>query len=152
MAPTHHRKRSTTIASKKAAPISSSKLTIHISISGALLWLLTACATMISHEDPPRDWPSLKITIHYVGFFEVQRRCYKYLSIWAKLSGSLPMQCAEINFAENTCNIWRPSNDTDGDEHEIEHCRGKDHPGDRTLRDAWANYKATKSFAASSKR
>lgn len=113
-----------------------------------LLLALTGCATVETHT-APRDWPQLTVRDNVVSGFEVVRHCYQYVPTWAKLLGSFPMACAEINFAALTCDIWRAHDATpDMIEHEQIHCRGGQHPGDTTLSDAWANYAAFVAGAA----
>lgn len=108
----------------------------------AVAILASSCATTIdTHTPAPANWPKLEVRDHVVSGWEVQRRCYGYLSTAAKLVGAFPMACAEINFAAGTCDIWR-AHDASPEilEHEHDHCAGRDHPGESTLRDAWAQH------------
>jgi len=107
-----------------------------------LLATLPACSTM-THPESPADWPALEVTERQVSFIDVQKKCFKYLTpVAAALSLGLTLGCAEIDFAANTCTIYigRGENDPGILEHEREHCAGKDHPGDATLRSAWERY------------
>lgn len=105
---------------------------------------ISGCATVISHEPAPADWPALTRSTHYVGIFELQRQCYSSIPLIWKLLGGFAMQCVQIDFAARTCTKYRPENTTDGDDHEEDHCDGRDHVGESTLRDAWAMYKASR--------
>lgn len=110
--------------------------------------LLTGCATVDTHT-APADWPLLTVRDNVVSGAEVLRRCYKYVPLAAKLVGTIPMACAEINFAALTCDIWRAHDATpEMLEHEEMHCSGGDHPGDTSLAVAWRNYKAATAGAA----
>lgn len=104
-----------------------------------LTCLLTGCASMISSNPPPADWPKLAVSIHRVSLYEVAKRCGKYLTPSGRLLGlGLVGGCAEVNFAHVRCDIWVPHDVDPGVlEHEMDHCFGKDHPGDTTLRNAW---------------
>lgn len=111
-----------------------------------LVLLLSGCASMISSNPPPADWPKLTVSVHRVSFYEVAKRCGKYLTPTGRLlSLGLAGGCAEINFANVRCDIWVPHDVDQGVlEHEMDHCFGKDHPGDDTLRLAWSNHKGRK--------
>lgn len=110
----------------------------------AMVVALSGCATLIDEHTAPRDWPTLTVKDNVVSGFEVIGRCYKYQQTYMKLLGSIPFACAEINFAELTCNIYR-AYDASPEilEHEQIHCRGGQHPGDTTLEDAWRAFKAS---------
>lgn len=108
------------------------------------LALAAGCAT-VTHGEPPADWPQLKRVEVRTGLLDVQRRCALARTnmtalAWA-MSLGLVMQCAIIDFAAGTCTKVRPIDETDGDEHEEEHCQGKDHVGETVLRDAWTAWK-----------
>src|SRR5688572_2738635 len=108
-----------------------------------LALLLSGCGSMISNNPPPPDWPKLAISVHRVSFYEVLKRCSKYLTPVNRVMGlGLVGGCAEINFAHVRCDIWIPH---DADplvlEHEMDHCAGKNHPGESTLTDAWEQWK-----------
>lgn len=108
------------------------------------LALLSGCATLIDeHQPPPKDWPDLMILDNVVSGWEVQKRCYQYLSLPFKLIGGLAMACAQVNFEERTCNIYR-AEDASANiiEHEQMHCRGLSHPGDTWAEDALRNWQA----------
>jgi hypothetical protein len=115
---------------------------LSITASPLLLALLAGCAMFVTHENAAPDWPTLEVRHHKVSGFEVIWRCYNYQSWAMRLSGGIPMACAEINFAARTCDIYA-AHDADAGiiEHEETHCRGGQHPGDRTLTNAWTAYK-----------
>lgn len=113
--------------------------------ASVLIYLaLAGCAT-ITHGDAPPDWPQLKRVEIRTSFLEVQRLCAvaraNMTPIAMALSFGLVAQCALINFSAGTCFKVRPIDETDGDEHEEEHCQGKDHVGETVLRDAWQAWK-----------
>lgn len=110
----------------------------------AIAIALQGCATVYEHN-AAKDWPKLTIRDNVVSGVEVIRHCYQYVPTWAKVLGTIPMACAEINFHTRTCDIWR-ARDASEDiiEHEQIHCRGGEHPGDTTLTEAWIAYKAGK--------
>ena len=108
------------------------------------LALLTGCATMIDeHQAPPPRWPSLEVRDNIVGIWEIQKRCYKHVNLGWKLLGGFAGGCAEINFADRTCNIYRAY---DASEewlaHEEAHCRGYSHVGETWAADALRAYEA----------
>jgi hypothetical protein len=110
----------------------------------AVLFLaaLPACSSM-THSESPADWPALVVIERQVSVIDVQKKCFKYLTpAGLALSFGLTMGCAEIDFVARTCTIYtaRGENDPGILEHEREHCAGKDHPGDATLRSAWERY------------
>ena len=119
-------------------------LVVHL-VTGFIVGVgLTGCATLISANPPPTDWPRLSVSIHRVSTYEVLKRCSKYLTPAARLIGlGLVGGCAEINFARFRCDIWVPV-DVDAGvlEHEMDHCFGRDHLGESTLRDAWLTYRS----------
>lgn len=108
-----------------------------------LALLLSGCGAMIDPTSAPRDWPRLSVSVHRVSVYEVVKRCSKYLTPTARVMGlGLVGGCAEINFAAVRCDIWIPHEADEGVlEHEMDHCFGKDHPGDSNLRTAWNTYK-----------
>ena len=100
--------------------------------------LLSGCGSFISTNPPPPDWPKLAVSVHRVSFYEVLKRCSKYLTPVNRVMGlGLVGGCAEINFGAVRCDIWIP-HDADSMvlEHEMDHCFGKDHPGESTLKEA----------------
>ncbi len=108
------------------------------------LLLLTGCGSLISHNPPPSDWPQLRVVIHKGTQMQVQKKCVKYLSPFnAVMSLGLVGGCAEVNFRQKRCDIWVP-HDVSQEvlDHEMEHCKGKDHPTESTMKDAWERYKA----------
>jgi hypothetical protein len=108
-----------------------------------LLLVLSGCAGIDVHTEPPKDWPLLTVHEHRVSFGAVFSRCYKYIPLPLKLLGSFPLACAEIDFVQKRCDIWMlQSTSADTREHELMHCAGHDHVGDATLRDLWSVYRS----------
>lgn len=108
-----------------------------------LTCFLTGCASMISSNPAPQDWPKLSVSIYRVSTYEVVKRCSKYLTPSGRLMGLGRVGgCAEVNFSAVRCDIWVP-HDVDPSvlKHEMDHCLGKDHPGDSILKDAWLAHK-----------
>lgn len=118
--------------------------------SPLILAVLLGCATVISHQAAPDDWPQLERREVRVGFLEVQRLCAparQNMSVAGWLwSLGLAGECTLIDFDKRICWHVRPIDETDSgfDDHELEHCAGKDHVGESVLRDAWAAYKRSK--------
>lgn len=109
----------------------------------AIAWLM-ACGNTI-HQEAPADWPKLETRVHRVGLIELHRRCAKYMTTTQRITSlGIVGGCAEINFATNRCDIWLPEGENDPmyEKHERDHCLGRDHVGDTTLRDAWNNWMA----------
>jgi hypothetical protein len=91
--------------------------------------LLTACST-IGHEKV-EGWPELEIVEHYVPQAEMRDRCARYVGF-----GSLPIACAEFDFASARCDIWYSADTPVHGEvmrHERLHCAGYDHVGERVM-------------------
>lgn len=108
-----------------------------------LLLPTSACASMVDTSRIPQDWPKLQVLIREVSDGEVLTRCFKYVSPLGKVLLSVPMACAEVSFLTKTCVIYITKDAApEVLEHEMDHCRGGDHPGESTLRDAWSLYKA----------
>lgn len=110
-------------------------------ISLLTLFFLTGCATLTPmdwHRAPPADWPTLAVNIHDVTPAEISAKCanVKYAA------GATPKGCALVNFTARVCNIYVVSRDPALLAHESGHCRGFDHPGDATMRNAWERHKA----------
>lgn len=106
---------------------------------------LAGCTVMDQHSAPPSDWPALVVHEHAVSCTAMVAKCYQYLSLPMKLMGGLPLGCAEIRFDQGRCDIytcWMSPADVLA--HERLHCRGYDHIGDSTLRDAFQHYKGGK--------
>jgi len=102
----------------------------------ACLALLAGCTTMISSSPPPSDWPELQVVAILAPVDEMLSVCRKYGS---------EVACALIDFDRRRCTIvFRDDRPVDKfvSAHEREHCRGKDHPGEDTLRRAWEAWKA----------
>lgn len=112
-------------------------------VFSALLFL-SGCATYIDkHTAPPVDWPNLTVRVHHGDGGEIIQRCYRYLPLWLKLLGGLPLGCALVDFERNECTIFVRGDYPDRAvlEHEKMHCKGYDHGTDSVLADAWATYK-----------
>lgn len=105
--------------------------------------LLAGCSTM-SETPPPADWPHMRVVEHTgLGFWETQKKCYKYLSLPMKLLGSFAMGCAEFYFATGECHVYymgEPSKLVR--DHEREHCQGFDHSGSTDVAQSWERYQA----------
>jgi len=105
-----------------------------------IVFILSGC-TAIGHKAPPNDWPQLQVSIHKVGFWELQTICgggglmvlaFQYFG------------CAWIYFNDMTCKVYYAADDESGQsviEHELEHCRGMDHMGSSMLADGWEQWK-----------
>lgn len=98
--------------------------------------LLAGCATanIDAHRPPPSDWPALREQVVKASREEVRQRC-----IGASRTSYEPAGCALVYFSKGECIILDAGVDMD---HERMHCRGYDHPGDSSFRDAWERYKA----------
>lgn len=106
---------------------------------------LTGCTVMDQHSAPPPDWPALVVREHADSCPAMIARCWPYLSLPMRLMGGIPLGCAEVRFAEGTCDIYTCGLSPAGVlAHERLHCRGYDHIGDSTLRDAFQRYKRDK--------
>lgn len=102
---------------------------------------LSSCATIVDmNTPPPSDWPELKVIERTAGFAEVQEACGSHW-IWTVAVGYTIFACAHISFDEMTCRITYWATDEDTREHELEHCKGRDHIGSSYLRDLWADWK-----------
>lgn len=105
----------------------------------AIAIALQGCATIDTHERV-NGWPNLKMTEHYVPHHVMRDKCVRYAPF-----GMSPEACAEIDFANATCDIYYSADFPPLKsfiEHERLHCDGFSHPGDTTLADAWLAYKA----------
>lgn len=97
--------------------------------------LLSGCATVIdAGRPPPSDWPQLKETVIHTS-----SRVAKQLCASEKLD--YVDACTIIAFSKNECNIYTTTDDPDVMAHERMHCKGYDHVGSTTLRDAWEKWK-----------
>lgn len=107
--------------------------------------LVAACATLIDeHKPAPIGWPQdIQIRDNVVSVWEVQKRCYHAVPLGWKLLGGFAMACGEVNFVNNTCDIWRVYDASpELIEHERQHCMGKSHPGETWAEDALQNHLA----------
>lgn len=101
------------------------------------LALLAGCATTIDmSRPPPADWPKLEVKIARVTDAQARMLCPRNNDIVISYNA-----CTIPAFAYGTCNIYLVTADPDVLAHERMHCLGYDHPGESTLRDAWAAYK-----------
>ena len=98
-------------------------------VLGVLVCWAMACAAIGGEAE--KDWPALKTSIIYSG--DVSKECGKY--------ALMPLACAEIDFEKKTCVIYTSVNWAWVLIHEQEHCAGKDHENETSLRDAWNKYK-----------
>lgn len=98
--------------------------------------LIAGACTMIDIARPPAsDFPKLAITEHYVSWAVMREKCGKY-----DPPGMMNYGCMEYDLIRETCHIWlvaEPPPSPDTVAHERLHCRGYDHVGESTLRDAW---------------
>jgi hypothetical protein len=107
-----------------------------------LFWslsLLSSCTIIDIHTPPPEDFPSLKVAVNYVPHHQMRDICSKYVPAFMS-----PDACMEWDFNAKTCTIWLSKDfppHSSVVEHEKLHCKGYDHIGDSTLRDAWTTYK-----------
>jgi hypothetical protein len=95
----------------------------------AVALISTGCASI--GPEGVDGWPALKVIEHQVT--DIRAHCGAYALI--------PIACAEFHFAKNECHIYtKPDAPAWVLEHERAHCAGFDHPGETTMRDAWAGY------------
>lgn len=105
------------------------------------LLLLSGCAmvptttTIDASRAPPAGWPNLTVTVIHTTESDVARRCSatKMIEAWG---------CTLPQFQTGRCFILIAKEDSSVLEHEKMHCLGYDHPGESTMRDAWAKWKA----------
>lgn len=100
--------------------------------------LLAGCTVIDMRRPPPEGWPKLQVTVIKTGFAQVQAACGSNAVI-----GLLApyFACATVNLSAGTCVIHTMTDDPYVMEHEMEHCAGRDHIGDSTLReyhDRWS--------------
>lgn len=102
------------------------------------LLLLAGCASTIdASKPPPDDWPQLEVV-----YYKASPKIFDAVCRTVFLGHTF--SCAEVNFEQKKCTILVREGQTltsDTDRHERDHCRGLDHPGDTTMRDAWIRYK-----------
>lgn len=106
----------------------------------AALLTLSGCSSLFidTHTAPPADWPLLRVVEHRVERTVVENRCAPYVPWY-----SVALACAEWHFAAGECHVWiTPDSSRFVIEHELLHCRGLDHPGASSARDAWHTYSA----------
>lgn len=94
--------------------------------------LLSGCS-IIGQTPPPKGWPQLEISVYRLPMMEVNKFC-----------GGVPLLfhvlgCAIVNIPKKVCVIVHHLDDGESldllIEHELEHCKGKDHAGSTALRD-----------------
>jgi uncharacterized protein YceK len=105
----------------------------------SLSLLANGCTSIDRHTDPPSDFPRLEVSVNYVPHHQMRDICSKYIPAFAS-----PEACMEWDFSKKTCTIWLSKDFPPHPsvvEHEKLHCKGYDHIGDSTLRDAWTTYK-----------
>lgn len=103
-------------------------------LAAACLLALAACGHLPGQmEAPPSDWPQLRVIEHDDGIFAMLGACSKYTNVltWP------PLGCAEVNFEQNTCDVWFLGSWVRAEERK--HCEGEDHGG--TLLEAWERFK-----------
>lgn len=100
--------------------------------------LIAGCAGTISSNPPPADWPELKVSVISLPASEMLDTCTQNGVLLSETA------CALISFSFKTCTIVgrddRPMSPFI-ERHERDHCRGKDHVGEDTLRRAWEKWK-----------
>ena len=96
------------------------------------LLFLFGCATIDMSRPPPADWPKLEVEIIKTTLDEAKRQC--------KGVKLIVFGCAKVFFDEGVCRIYLGTEDKSVYEHELLHCKGYDHPGESTMRDAWAKW------------
>ena len=111
------------------------------------VYFLTAC-TVIGHKPPPSDWPTLKVEVKDVGFWEGNELCGNggLMPLLWQVSG-----CAYVNFDTMTCTVYLMVTGEGREltlEHELDHCKGKDHMGSSALADYWNEWKKTNRYVA----
>lgn len=107
----------------------------HAGIALLLSGAMAGCATTIDmSRPPPPDWPQLEEVVASVPESEVKRVC-------ASANLMVGYACTKVVFPERRCYIYLASADPAVLEHERLHCRGYDHPGEASMRDAWVKWK-----------
>lgn len=96
--------------------------------------LLAGCATIDTSRAPPPDWPLLKVEVVRTTSAVVEQKC-KMSFVMKGLGCAMPI------FPIGVCRIYLATDDPATLLHEHYHCKGFDHAGESTLRDAWARYK-----------
>lgn len=92
----------------------------------AMLLTLLGCST-IDPNNHVQGWPELQVVENKVSFDDVQTKCGAYVG-W----GQWPMACATFYFKTAKCVIWYAFDWSL--EHELQHCKGFDHPGSNDMR------------------
>lgn len=108
--------------------------------SAIVLSLLAAgCTTIDYRSGVPADWPTLRVVEQFVPYDEVRAKCGNPAWFWTIFACMIP------DFKAGTCNLYYPEGEPVYGwvrDHELEHCKGYDHPGDDELRELWRKYKA----------
>jgi hypothetical protein len=120
------------VASAKSANIR------HRAASLAFATALSACSAIDVHRAPPADWPQLKRQTLRVSVVEANCLCGGNLLL-------MMPNCAFVDFKARVCTkiIARQAEPQYAEEHEEMHCRGYDHVGASSGRDAWRVFKET---------
>lgn len=119
-------------------------MSLRPTLAAALLAAAAGCSTIDEHNRV-EGWPELRVIEHYVSDDAMRERCSKYVSF-----GMLPEACSEFNFVRGECHIWFSRDYPPAlyvVRHEQLHCQGYDHPGDTTMRDILARYRAAQQAA-----
>lgn len=89
--------------------------------------LLLAVGCTMNAPTIPEGWPKLDERVHVVSSEEVHQMC--------RGGGRA---CARVRFCDRTCDVWIAEDDPDVFVHEHEHCQGRDHWFESTMRDGLA--------------
>ncbi len=100
-----------------------------LAVASLVLWMVAGCSTIDRRVAPPADWPELRVVIHQKGFMGK-----------AECNGMIG-GCSVPDFCLRRCNIYLQVDLPFVEAHERAHCAGYDHPGDDTMKRAWADYK-----------
>ena len=100
------------------------------------LLLLSGCATI--GGPAPDDFPVLNVQVVKVDEEGIRRHCKARPWNWL-IGGTLG--CAEVDFRKRICTIYTMSEMDWVMAHEKEHCLGRDHLGETTIRDLWTAHK-----------
>lgn len=107
----------------------------------ALTAMLAGCAA-IDHGSAPADWPQLKVIVLRTDQAGIDAFCpggFMYF----------PIACMRPDFDRRECYVWLHHEASKFvEDHELDHCNGKDHALDSTLSDYFAAWKAKRVQAA----
>ena len=104
--------------------------------------VIQGCTTIDFGNLPAPDWPKLTVVEHY-STRESGNLARQYCD--APLFISV-LACMQPDFDNKLCNLYFPDWDRASVadwvyRHELEHCKGYDHPGDNELHDLWERWK-----------